>query len=392
MKKINRSTALRWAIVLIFIVATIVTMVMINRPDPDAVATSASKLHYATARVTAVVSDNTEADYKNAEGRRVGLQELEILILNGDHAGETMSMTNYLSALANVDVGAGDRIIVQIVYNDNGTYYPTMHNYDRGIVMGFFLVAFIAVIILIGGKKGAKALLGLVYTLLCLWFILIPLVLKGYNSILTAVTIAIITAAVSFVFLDGFTRKTLTATLGCVGGLAVAGISAAIVGAITPLSGYNMGEAESLILQATYEDVTISGLLVCGILIAALGAVMDVAMSISSAIHEMDSITPGLPAQRIFKFGMDVGRDAMGTMANTLILVFFGSSLNTLLLVKAYEYPFLQLINTDYITIELLQGLSGTIGIVMTVPLVAAFSAWNITRSRKKMKKRVRKA
>jgi uncharacterized membrane protein len=141
-----------------------------------------------------------------------------------------------------------------------------------------------------------------------------------------------------------------------------------------------MNDAESLILQVTDDGMEISGLLICGILISALGAVIDVAMSIASSVNELQSLNPDLSRRRLFQSGMNIGKDMMGTMANTLILAFVGASLNMLILVRAYDIPFIQLINTDFIVIEVLQGVSGSIGIVLTVPFVAAISAWVYTK------------
>lgn len=183
--------------------------------------------------------------------------------------------------------------------------------------------------------------------------------------------------------LDGFTKKAVCAVLGCVGGVAAAGLFASIVGAITPLNGFNMSEAENLLLYGADKGLCVSGLLVCGVLIAALGAVMDTSMNIASAIWELHERSPKLNARELFKSGMNIGRDAMGTMANTLILAFAGSSLNTLILVQVYDIPFTQLINTDFICIEILQSVAGSMGILLTTPLVAAISASIMARAKR---------
>ena len=119
----------------------------------------------------------------------------------------------------------------------------------------------------------------------------------------------------------------------------------------------------------------IRGLLVSGILIASLGAVMDVAMSIASACSELREVDPDIGAGRLFRSGMNIGRDAMGTMANTLILAFAGAGLNMLLLFQVYGYPLIQIANSDAMAIELIQSVAGSVGIILTVPLVALFSA-----------------
>ena len=128
-------------------------------------------------------------------------------------------------------------------------------------------------------------------------------------------------------------------------------------------------------LRSLDGKLQISGLFVSGILIASLGAVMDVAMSISSACWELRTLNPDISRGQLFRSGMNIGRDAMGTMANTLILAFAGSSLNVLLLFQIYDYPMMQLFNADTIAAEAIRGLAGSIGILLCVPLVAALSA-----------------
>ena len=354
----------------------------LNRPDGSA-PTASSQLVFVPAKVTAVLSDNAQPDYENGEGRRIGTQELEIRILSGRHKDEILPLTNYMSALFNVDVQAGDRVIVRLITQEDGSYYASMFNYDRGLVMGLALLVFCAVLVALGGWKGLRALLGLVFTLAVIWFLLIPGLIRGWPGIPLTIAAAAVTAAASLILLDGLTRKSLCAVLGCVGGVAVAGISAAIVGTLTPLNGFNTDNAEALVLQASDWGLQISGLLVCSILISSMGAVMDVAMSIASALHELRTHNPELSPLALFRSGMNIGRDAMGTMANTLILAFAGSSLNTLLLFQVYDYPLLQLLNSDLLSLELLQGIAGSMGIILTVPIVAALSGYIMGRKRK---------
>ena len=348
--------------------------IWLNQPA-DETPTASSQLDFERAQVTAVLSDDAQPDYENSEGRRIGTQELEIRLLTGAHKDEVLPLTNYLSALFNVDVQEGDRVVVRLITREDGSYYASLFNYDRGLVIGLTMLAFCGLLIFLGGWKGVRALLGLLFTLACLWFLLIPGLIRGWPGIPLTIAIAAVTAAASLILLDGLTRKSLCAVLGCVGGVAAAGLCAALVGTITPLNGFNMSEAENLLLYGAEKGLTVSGLLVCGVLIAALGAVMDVAMSIASAVWELREHNAELSARELFRSGMNIGRDAMGTMANTLILAFAGSSMNLLILVQVYDIPFLQLINTDFICIEVLQSVAGSIGILRTVPLVAAISA-----------------
>ena len=337
--------------------------------------TAAQKRQFAVARVDDVLADDARAE-DWTEGLRVGSQQLTLEILTGPYKGSLLETTNYLTAYANVDCSLGTRVIVRLDVDDSGApYVISIPNYDRGPVLAGMIAVFALLLVIIGGKKGIMALLGLAYTLAGVWFLLIPMVLRGAPPILSAVLIAALTAAASLLLLTGFTRKTLCAGLGCVCGVAAAGLFAWIVGQITPISGFNMSEAEELVLRAYDSPLSIRGLLVSGILIAALGAVMDVAMSISSACSELRAVDPDLTPGALFRSGMNIGRDAMGTMANTLILAFAGASFNMLLLFQVYGYPLIQIINSDAMAIELIQSVAGSVGIILTVPLVSLFAS-----------------
>ena len=369
------ANAARLAVMAVVLAALTVCTVWLHRPVEGEVASSASQMVYERAVVTAVLSDDAFPDYDNAEGRRVGTQELEIQIQTGAHKNEVMSLTNYMSALFNVDLKKGDSIIVRIMTDEDGAYYASLFNYNRGRVLGVFVLLFFVLLAVLGGKKGLGALLGLLFTLGCIWLILIPCLIRGIPAVPVTVGIIAVTAAGALIFLNGFSEKTLCSVLGCVIGVVAAGGIAAAVGAATPMNGFNMSEAENLLLYGADKGLKISGLLVCGVLISALGAVMDVALGIASAVWEIHEQNPALTARQLFRSGLHIGQDAMGTMANTLILAFAGSSLNMLILVQTYEIPFLQLINTDYICIEVIQSIAGAMGILLTVPIVAFISA-----------------
>lgn len=360
----------------VFAAAFVLLAYFLAQPMEGDAPTSASQRVFAAVRVTNVIEDNAQAD-DWTEGLRLGSQLLEVEVLQGEHKGERLVSPNYLSAYYNIDAKVGTRIIVRLAEDDDGLLYvASFVNYDRGPVLVGFVVLFGIVLIVVGGKQGLKALFGLAFTLIALWFVLIPLLMRGADPILTTIGMTALTAGVSLAALTGYTRKTFCALIGCVGGVAVAGGLAALVGQLTPLSGFNMPEAEELVLRAADHGLTIRGLLVCGVLIASLGAVMDVAMSIASSCNELRELNPELTLGALFRSGMNIGRDAMGTMANTLILAFVGSSLNALILFRAYDYPSLQILNSDMMAIELVQGIAGSIGIVLTVPMVAGVSAW----------------
>lgn len=348
----------------------------LNKPAAGETATSASQLVFVKAHVTRIVREDASPDTWT-EGRRLGTQEVYVQLDSGAFQGKELPAVNYLNAYTNVDLKKGTPVIVRLDYDQQGNpYVASIPNYNRGMVLTGLALVFLGLLIALGGKKGVSAVISLLFTIICIWFFLIPLLERGVSAIPATVALVGVTTAVSLLLLNGFTSKTFCATVGCVGGVSMAGIAAAVTGVLTPLNGFNMAEAEELVLRAGDSGLKISGLLVSGVLISALGAVMDVAMTITSAVYELHDMNPEADRKKLFQSGIHIGRDAMGTMANTLILAFAGASLNLLILFRVFDYPYIQIFNSDMMAIEMIQGLAGSIGIVLTVPLVAGLSAF----------------
>lgn len=336
---------------------------------------SGQGITYETARVLEVLSDNTAID-PTVENVRRGSQNLRLEILSGPYKGEEVAAENYLSAFYNVYVQEGDKLTVSINTLSDGQFSVSVYNYDRSGLIWAFVALFAAILALVGGRQGLRAVAGLAVTVFCVLFLLIPLLVqRGWPTVPTTLAIVAYTIFVSFVILGGIQTKTMVAALGSFGGVLLAGLLAWGACKIVHISGMNMDEAESLLLSACDNGLKIKNLLICGILIAAEGAVMDIAMSISSAIQEIHTVNPDLTAKELFRSGMNIGRDAMGTMANTLVLAFVGSSLNMIIFIYAYDVSYVQLMNTDFVAIQVIRGLAGSTGIVLTVPLVTLISS-----------------
>ena len=339
-------------------------------------------IRYETAKVLEVLSDDTAPDPQTENVRR-GSQELRLQLTSGRHKGDVAQVTNYLSAFYNVYVKAGDKISVSVNTLATGEYSVSVYNYARDLWIWGFIALFAVILALVGGKRGLRAVAGLGVTVACVIFLLVPLLVqRGWSPIPTTLAIVAYTTFVTFILLGGVQVKTMVAALGSIGGVAMAGLLAWGACKVIHISGMNMDEAESLLLTAVDNGLKIKGLFICGILIAAEGAVMDIAMSISSAIDELHTVNPALTARELFRSGMNIGRDAMGTMANTLVLAFAGTSLNMMIFIYSYDVSYTQLMNADFVAIEVIRSLSASIGIVLTVPLVAALSAWLLTRKK----------
>ncbi len=364
-------------VILGIIFASLIGYANINNPGSN----SADKsVKYVKAEVIDVEENNLSTD-ENIENIMTGDQRITIKIKSGEHKDEQCTINNYVSALHNVVVKNGDKIIARVDTKENGSYEFSVYNYNRAPILYGFIIAFLIVLCVIGGKKGIKAMVGLIYTMISIFFILIPLIMRGYSPVLVTIFIVSITAVVSLIIIDGTSSKTLAAIIGTVSGVLISGVFTYIVGRLVHITGFNMEQAESLLLVSGDGRLKIKGLLICGVLLSALGAVMDVAMSIASSINEIHIVDKKLKWKELFISGMNIGKDAMGTMANTLILAFTGSSLNLMLLIYSFGIPYNQLMNTDLIAIEILQGISGSLGIILAVPVTAYIASKIVSRN-----------
>ena len=377
-KKVNRVD--KYLIIRIIVVAILLALYVgsifvINNNKPLSPKEDEKKTSYEVAKILDVVSDNTTKD-KNADNIKKGTMKLKIKILSGKYEGKELEIDNYLSAMYNVDVKKGDKVSIRIDVRNDGDIDVSIYNYYRVNSVFVVVLLFVAVLICIGGKKGAKALIGLIFTLINIVYILLPLTLKGVSPILVTLSVVLLSTMVSFVLLDGISRKTIISTIGTFVGILIGTLFAVFASKLMSVTTYQMEEAESLILTMSNTKLQVKNLFVCGIMISCMGAVMDVAMSIASAIEELRMVNSKLNAKELYKSGMNIGKDAMGTMANTLVLAFAGNSLNMLILISSYGVSFQQLINTDFIAIEIIKAISGSIGIVVAVPVVALIAAY----------------
>ena len=294
-----------------------------------------------------------------------------------DH-GKVITMTLDYSPDSPLERGLakGNRIIV---YQDGDSGEYVFYSFDRTWGIITIILLFSVATILIGKGKGLRALASLGVTLLVILKLFIPLLLAGVPIvILTFFTCAVVTV-VTLVLLNGFRLKTLAALTGIVGGLAASGVIALLFQQMMKLSGINMREAQMLRYMPQQGHFSIAGLLFAGIVIGALGAVMDVGVELASSMKEIKDAAPHLSRRAHMKAGMNVGRDIIGTMTNTLILAYTGASLPLLLLFHAYQWPAIRTVNLDMIASEILRGFAGSLGLIVTVPATVAVSAFILT-------------
>ena len=333
---------------------------------------------YEKAIVVEIIEDNLQED-----GTRIGYQKVKLKILSGNLKGNILDGTSFAGYLYGADCTIGMKVIASISEYD-GNASVSVYSYDRSNIIYVFVGLFLLMLWIIGGKKGFKSAIGLMFTFICIIYLFLPMLYRGYSPFLSAVVVIILITIVSLYLIDGISKKSISAMIGTITGVIISGVCAAGFGNIAKISGYNVAEVEELVFISNNTNLKVGGILFAAILIASLGAVMDVSMSIASAMTEIYSHNNNIGKKDLFKSGINVGRDMMGTMSNTLILAFTGGSINTLILNYAYALKHNQIINMYEIGIEIMQGVSGSIAIILSVPLVSIISSYFFTYGRKK--------
>lgn len=340
--------------------------------DPEAETASA----YETAVVTQVLSDNTEKD-ESAENAWRGEQKLLVDITSGKYAGETFLVDNAVGILTDYGpVKEGDKVVVHISTYSDGTTMTTVYTPNRSGMIYLILGLFVLVTVLVGGKTGAKSILGLVLTIVVLICVYLPLLAKGWPPISTAFLMCGTVCVACFIILGGCSRKILCACIGTVAGMALAMFFGILAQRLLQINGYQGEYADALYNERiTGTPYSIRGLIVAGVIISSLGAVMDVAMSISSAMRELKTVNPQMTGKELWKSGMNIGRDMVGTMTNTLILAILGSSLMLILYIYSMNLGWHQFVSSSFMAVEVVSSVASAMGVILAVPLTTLAGA-----------------
>lgn len=322
--------------------------------------------------------ENEEKEYSGGI-LEIKTQMLEVKILKGPHKGKIIKAQNSLNSFNdayNITISRGQEVFVYINEAEDGSIesaYVAEIVRDKYIL--YLLMAFILSMLVVGRMKGFKALISLAITCIAVIYIMLPLLLKGYNPIIVSVPVCVGVIVITLLLVSGFNKKSFAAIIGTAGGVIIAGVIALLMGYFTNMTG--LGSEEAQMLQFTPLDIKFNfkGLLFAGILIGAMGAIMDVGISIASSLTEIAAAKEDISTKDLIKSGMNVGRDILGSMSNTLILAYTSASIPLLLLAMAYKVSFIEMVNWEVVASEIVRALSSSIGLVITVPLTAVAAA-----------------
>lgn len=347
--------------------------------------------------VTSCIGEVIDVQVGRAEGEHpnwIWTVSVSLRILNGKYKGQKALAENiFTGKFTDRALKHGDKLYVDIP--DTGsieTASVRLGEYVRTPFLLHLATGFLILMVIVGGSKGVRASLSLIVSGVFIASLLIPMFLNGYNPVLASLLIATVNAILTFMLVGGMTRKSLAGILGTLGGLITAALLASFSSHILRFTGLDvrfgfLSLGKRLWLSGESTGWNFRGLLVAGMILGASGAIMDASMAVASAIEAVKKANPKMGIMRCIASGMNVGKDEMGTMANTLIFAYIGADITLILmpLVQFGEvgqaFPFTRMINEEAMSAEIIQALTGTIGLVMAIPITAVIAGFLIGRT-----------
>ena len=333
------------------------------------------KIYENTERVSARVLSTDESFIINNGLIKTGEQLCEVEILQGKFKGETVTGSNRLSGSLEQDkiFAVGDKILVTLDYTGDEIRVATLVDHYRInyeiLLVGVFMIFLVG----FSGIVGIKAILSFIFTILAMWKLLIPLFLMGYNPILIGMVTTIILVCLIIGLVYGIGRRSLAGIIGALAGSIVTCFMALFFVSRFKIHGAVMSYSEML-LYSGYENLNLTEIFIASIFIASSGAVMDVAVDITSAVAEVVEKKPDITRSEAIKSGINVGRSIMGTMMTTLLLAYSGGYIGLLMVFMAQGTPIINILNLKYVSSEILHTLVGSFGLITVAPFTAIAS------------------
>jgi uncharacterized membrane protein len=300
-------------------------------------------------------------------------------ILSGELKGKQIVALQTLDPFTGTslkEIEAGDKVVLYKLDNKDSEYDWVMVEYLRTDSLLILGIAFLIFLVIFGHFKGFNTIISLIFTCAAIFAVFIPAILQGYNIYFWSIITCVFIITMTLLIVYGANKKSLAAGIGCFVGILVSGILTLFMNNILKLTGLVSEESMYLVRINEKHPIDLKAIIFAAILIGAIGAIMDVSMSIAAALAEFKEKLEYTPFSLLVKSGISIGRDIMGTMANTLILAYIGSSLSVVLLLVSYNSSLLELLNKEMIVVEILQALVGSIGILFTIPITSLVCAY----------------
>ena len=308
---------------------------------------------------------------------RSGEQLCQLTILDGMFRGETVTGVNMLNGSLEQDkiFAPGDTALVVISHDGDEITNVTMSDHFRLGWEALLAVIFAVFLILFAGRTGVRALASFVLTILTMWKVLVPAYLRGYNPIWVGLAITLFLTVLIIALVYGFDRRCAAAVSGSFLGILVTCVLGVVFTDLFQIHGAVMSYSESL-LYSGYQHLDLTQIYMASIFLGASGAVMDLSVDITSAVHEVVEKRPDLPWREAVKSGLNVGRAAMGTMTTTLLFAYSGGYIALLMVFMAQGTPLDNLLNYKYVAAEIIHTVIGSFGLVTVAPFTALTAGW----------------
>lgn len=310
-------------------------------------------------------------EVSNEREESVGLSEtkttykdVQVRLIDGPEKGKTVIFETDFPKLK-----AGQKVYINHTIHDGAIDFYSVTSIDRMNSILFFIFLFIFAVILFGGWQGVRSIASLFVSFFVIIYVLMPILLKGYNPILSSFIVASAILFLAIFFTHGFNRESTVSYAGTMISVLLTSLLASAAVHITNLSGFTGDESTYLNIN-TGGQLNFSGLLLAGIIVGVLGVLDDIAVTQASVVTELFSTDKNQTRLQVYKKAIRVGKEHVSALVNTLILAYVGTSLPLLLLIKTYGYSLTTILNMEVITTEIIRAIVGSIGLILTVPIV----------------------
>ena len=292
-------------------------------------------------------------------------------------------MLDSYNSINHIDLEEGQKIYLYEHSTDEETIWYA-DQYDRASGLIILGIIFITFVILFGRRKGINTIVALIFTCLSIFMVYIPAIISGKNIYLWSILTCLYIGVSTLLIVQGATKKSFAAMIGCLTGTAISGILTLIMSKVLFLTGMLNDESMYLYYMNAENPIDLRAIIFGSIIVGAIGAIMDVSIDLASSLNEVVNASENPTFEKTIKSGFEIGRDIIGTMANTLVLAYIGSSLSCTLLTASYSGSLTYLLNREAIIVEMLQALTGSLGIFATIPLTTYISAFLYIKHDKK--------
>lgn len=334
-------------------------------------------------RVRAEVLATDESSIVDTGLIRTGEQRCTVRLLGGLFEGREVTAVNRLTGSLAQDklFAPGDVAFVVVSHSGEEISTVTMTDHYRLDMEALLAGLFLALLVLFAGATGVRAILSFAVTVLMMWKVLVPCLLRGWNPVLVAMALVLVLTGVILSLIYGFDRRCLAAVSGAALAIAVTAVLGVLFTDLLRIHGAVMESSESL-LYAGYQTLDLTRIFMASIFLGSSGAVMDLSVDICSAVYEVVQKRPDISAREAIASGMAVGRAACGSTTTTLLLAYSGSYIALLMVFMAQGTPVEFLLNYKYVAAEIVHTIVGSFGLVTVAPLTALTSGLLLTARR----------